>query len=182
MRLWILTEPFLKKTNNLGIRQGPTQTSMYSQRSRLETWNSGFKRKRNCAILLVKTKSLISFTVTAKLICSFVFAYADCWFSDDPLTFIATCIVVNNSRRFSDLSTALAIHMKCSGSYFGSEISREKITLSTEIGEIFLYNFNKFLAKKKKKSESLTISPENNSCMLLYFSIFKAHVFYAGTY
>ena len=29
----------------------------------------------------MKTKALISFTVTAKLICAFVFAYADCWFS-----------------------------------------------------------------------------------------------------
>ena len=30
---------------------------------------------------VVKTKALISFAVTAKLICAFVFAYADCWFS-----------------------------------------------------------------------------------------------------
>ena len=30
---------------------------------------------------LAKTKALISFTVTTKLICIFVFAYADCWFS-----------------------------------------------------------------------------------------------------
>ena len=28
-----------------------------------------------------KTKALISFAVTAKLICTFVFAYAKCWFS-----------------------------------------------------------------------------------------------------
>ena len=27
------------------------------------------------------TKVLISFAVTVKLICAFVFAYADCWFS-----------------------------------------------------------------------------------------------------
>ena len=30
-----------------------------------------------------KRKALISFAVTAKLICTFVFAYADCWFSYD---------------------------------------------------------------------------------------------------
>ena len=34
-----------------------------------------------------KTKALISFavsfTVTAKLVCTFVFAYAECWFSHD---------------------------------------------------------------------------------------------------
>ena len=28
-------------------------------------------------------KALISFAVTAKLICVFVFAYADCWFSHE---------------------------------------------------------------------------------------------------
>ena len=32
---------------------------------------------------VAKTKALISFAVTAKLICAFVFAYADCWFSHE---------------------------------------------------------------------------------------------------
>ena len=32
---------------------------------------------------VAKTKALISFAVTAKLICVFVFAYAKCWFSHD---------------------------------------------------------------------------------------------------
>ena len=32
---------------------------------------------------MAKTKVLISFAVTAKLICVFVFAYADCWFSHE---------------------------------------------------------------------------------------------------
>ena len=32
---------------------------------------------------VTKTKVLISFAVTAKLICVFVFAYAKCWFSHD---------------------------------------------------------------------------------------------------
>ena len=35
---------------------------------------------RNSTIRVAKTKALISFAVTAKLICVFVFAYADCWF------------------------------------------------------------------------------------------------------
>ena len=30
---------------------------------------------------VAKIKALISFAVTAKLICAFVFAYSDCWFS-----------------------------------------------------------------------------------------------------
>ena len=37
--------------------------------------------ERNCTIRVAKTKALISFAVTAKLICAFVVAYADCWFS-----------------------------------------------------------------------------------------------------
>ena len=37
----------------------------------------------DCAIRVVKTKALISFAVTAKLICGFVFAYAKSRFSHD---------------------------------------------------------------------------------------------------
>ena len=32
---------------------------------------------------VAKTKALISFTVTAKLICIFVFTFAKCWFSHE---------------------------------------------------------------------------------------------------
>ena len=45
------------------------------------------KEKRDCTIGVAKTKALISFAVTAKLtaklICAFVLAYADCWFSHE---------------------------------------------------------------------------------------------------
>ena len=40
-----------------------------------------FKLKRDCTIGVAKTKALISFGVTAKLLCAFVFAQAFCWFS-----------------------------------------------------------------------------------------------------
>ena len=40
-------------------------------------------KKRDCTIYVAKTKALISFAVTAKLICVFVFAYAKCRFSHD---------------------------------------------------------------------------------------------------
>ena len=76
-----INEPLHQKTNNLGFGPGPTQTSLYSHRSRLEAGNFGIRKKRNCTIHVAKTKALISFTVTAKLICTFVFAYANCWFS-----------------------------------------------------------------------------------------------------
>ena len=46
-----------------------------------------------CTIQGAKTKALISFAVTAKLICVSVFAYADCWFSHDAahLSYICSC-------------------------------------------------------------------------------------------
>ena len=37
---------------------------------------------RDCTICIVKTKALISFAVTAKLVCAFDFSYENCWFSD----------------------------------------------------------------------------------------------------
>ena len=37
---------------------------------------------------IVKTKALISFSVTAKLICTFVFAHAKCLFSHEPAYFV----------------------------------------------------------------------------------------------
>ena len=45
----------------------------------------------------MKTKALISFAVTAKLICAFVFAYADCWFSHEAaqiLNEINSCLTI----------------------------------------------------------------------------------------
>ena len=38
-------------------------------------------KKKECTIHAGKSKALISFAVTAKLICAFVFTYVDCWFS-----------------------------------------------------------------------------------------------------
>ena len=50
--------------------------------------NFVFYLKRGCTICVAKTKALISFAVTAKLICVFVFAYADCWFSHEAAQII----------------------------------------------------------------------------------------------
>ena len=78
----LVCEPWHEKNNNLGSRPDATQTGLHSHRSRLEARKFGFKKKRNCTICLAKTKALISFAVIAKLVCAFVFAYADCWFFD----------------------------------------------------------------------------------------------------
>ena len=74
-------EPVYEKTNNLGFRPGLTQTGLYNQRRWLGAGNFGFRKKKNCTISVAKTKAMISFAVTAKLVCAFVFAYADRWFS-----------------------------------------------------------------------------------------------------
>ena len=76
-----LFEPVREKTSNLGFRPGQTQTALYSH---------GFRKKRDCTIRVAKTKAMISFAVTAKLICAFVFAYADCWFSYPAAHFLYT--------------------------------------------------------------------------------------------
>ena len=68
-----LNESPREKNQQYGFRMGLTQTELYKHRSRLEAYNT---------IPVAKMKALISFEVTAKLICAFGFAYADCWFSD----------------------------------------------------------------------------------------------------
>ena len=68
----LIYEPRYEKTGLRGFRPGPTQTGLCSHRRWLETRNFGFRKKRNCTIRVAKTKALISFPVTAKLICVFV--------------------------------------------------------------------------------------------------------------
>ena len=70
-----------QKTGLWVFRPGLTQTGLYSHRRWLEAGNFVSRKKRNCTIRVAKTKALISFAVTAKLICTIVFAYADCSFS-----------------------------------------------------------------------------------------------------
>ena len=67
-------EPRREKTGLRDFRPGPTQTGLYSHRKWLEAGNFGFRKQRNRTIRVAKTKALISFAVTAKLICAFVFA------------------------------------------------------------------------------------------------------------
>ena len=73
------------KTGLRGFQPSPTQTELYSHRRWLEAWNVRFKKERDCTtgIYVAKTKALISFAVTAKLICVFIFTYAKSRFSHD---------------------------------------------------------------------------------------------------
>ena len=50
---------------NSKFSPGPIQPCLYGHRRGKETGNNGFKKKRHFAIHLVKTKELISCTVTA---------------------------------------------------------------------------------------------------------------------
>ena len=76
-------EPRSEKTGLRGFRPGPTQTRLYRHRRWLEARNFGFRKNRDCTIRVAKTKALISFAVTVKLICVFVFAYAKSRFSQN---------------------------------------------------------------------------------------------------
>ena len=76
-------EPHCGKTYLLGLRPGQTQIGLYNHRKWLEVPNFGFRKKSDCTIYVVKTKMLISYTVTVPLICAFVLAYAKSRFSHD---------------------------------------------------------------------------------------------------
>ena len=76
-------EPQHEKTNNVDFDQVWHKPGCTAYWRWLEAGNFGFRKKRYCTIQEAKTKALISFAVTAKLICVFVFAYAERWFSHD---------------------------------------------------------------------------------------------------
>ena len=65
-----------------------------------------------CTIRVAKTKALISFAATVKLICVFVFAYADCWFSHDPahIIFFHKFIMVHLLSSFVEKKHDYNIH------------------------------------------------------------------------
>ena len=87
-------EPRRQKTGLRGFRPGPTQTGLYSHRKWLEAWNFVFRKERDCTVRVAKMKALISFAVTAKLICVFVFAYAKIRFSHVAAQFIIKYMAV----------------------------------------------------------------------------------------
>ena len=89
-------EPCCEKTGLRGFRPGPTQTGLYSHKRWLEASNFLFRKKRGCTIYVAKTKALISFVVTAKLICVFVFAYLKSRFShDEAFMMMGTLFMMN---------------------------------------------------------------------------------------
>ena len=70
-------------------------TGLYNRIRWLEAWNFVFRKSRDFTICVGKTKALISFAVTAKLICVFVFAYAKIQFSHVAALTIKTASAVS---------------------------------------------------------------------------------------
>ena len=66
----------------------------------------------DCTIRVAKTKALISFTVTAKLICVFVFAYAKSPFSHDEAHMMVRSTVQNYSPMIIKSSPDLVFCLK----------------------------------------------------------------------
>ena len=64
------------------VRTGPTQTELYKHRRWFDAEDFGLRKERNCTIRVAKTLALISFAVTARAICVFVFAYHDYFLHD----------------------------------------------------------------------------------------------------
>ena len=62
------------------LTRSDTNCSVQSQKM-VRGWKFWIKKVEELFYPSSVTKVLISFTVTAELICAFVFAYADCWFS-----------------------------------------------------------------------------------------------------
>ena len=57
------------------------------------------RKWRNCTILVMKAKTLISFAVTVMLICVFVFAFAYCWISHAKAQMIHTYTQISHIMR-----------------------------------------------------------------------------------
>ena len=85
----------------------------------------------------MKTKALISFAVTAKLICVFVFAYADCWFYHEAAQLFP-------SRPFSkcspcEMTRIMADMFKSGGSNSDVQILFEGCRLGLQYGMVGLW-------------------------------------------
>ena len=79
------------------LNRSDTKWTVQSQKMArsLKFW---IRKERNCIICVAKTKALISFAVTVKLICAFVFAYAKCCFPlDAALIFLSKDARLSNS-------------------------------------------------------------------------------------
>ena len=89
----------------------------------------------NYTIRVAKTKALISFAVTAKLICAFGFAYADCLFSHEVvhLLFFFHKMGINNCSDTAGTTETCNNDMTVPLSYLKHVISQVTIIVRGEI-------------------------------------------------
>ena len=73
----------MRENRSLGLPTRCVKNRHVQSQMQARGLNIGFKKKRNCTIGVAITKALISFAVTPKLICAFVFAQAKVRFSHD---------------------------------------------------------------------------------------------------
>ena len=76
---------------------------------------------------VAKAKALISFAVTAKLICVFVFPYAKCWFSHTAAHLVICLLVTKTISHFGfdDRIFVLIVSVPCLNIFFHLNICKE---------------------------------------------------------
>ena len=111
----------MRKTNNVIFDQVRHKSSCTNTEDsqKLEVLDLESRCTHNCTFLVAKTKALTSFTVMAKLVCAFVFAYAICWFSHDvakdSVIMRLTCVCSRLAEWLPCWARAshLALHVSC---------------------------------------------------------------------
>ena len=82
------------KTNNFEFANRPVQSQKKARR--LKFW---IYEEERLYYLCNENNGLISCAVTAQLICAFVFAYADCWFSDPAAQIVPRFLLVIKKQK-----------------------------------------------------------------------------------
>ena len=70
-----------EKSKKFGSRPGLNTLPAYTVIKADQKLEIRIEEEKGFAISVSKTKALISFAVTMKVVCAFVFAYLDLWFS-----------------------------------------------------------------------------------------------------
>ena len=108
--------------------------------------NFGFRKKRDCTIYVAKTKTLISFAFTAKLICLFVFAYAKRWFSHDAAHMLNAGFLMMWQILIGNLPV------------YRYKFQMKKVIPSTEIPDVkrvkYLYIYLEYLCSPQNKNKN----------------------------
>ena len=99
----------MRKPTFLILTRSDTNPAVQSQKM-ARGLKFGCGKWRDCTIYVAKTKALISFAVTAKLICVFVFPYAKCWFSHEAAHILFVQKIMKNAEWFAQTIIHSAYH------------------------------------------------------------------------